>query len=90
MQFVSDNENLLSVCINTVIEKQIYTEYIIKASKEKHNGNTYFGPVLHLTYIEESPNALPIFFMIIGILALLGAGGGLGYLFHKRKRKLRD
>lgn len=93
IQFDIENENILSICINTIVEEPIHLGYMVIASKEKHDDNFFFGPLLHLTYIEQPMDEFPILLLIIviiGTAAGLGVGGGLGYFYYKKKRKRRN
>jgi hypothetical protein len=90
IQFVSESENILSICISTIVEDPIYLGYLTIASKEAHDNNILFGPLLHLTYIEVPLDELPILLLVIETVAVLGVVIGLGYFYYvKRKNRQR-
>ena len=97
IQFIDDNDYILSICINTILDDPDRHGYMTIASKELHNNNTFFGPLLHISYIhipdEEQPvNGIPILPIIIGISATIGivAVLGVGYFYIKKERQKRN
>lgn len=94
IQFVNGNHYILSVCINIIVGEPERFGYLAIPSKEGHDNITFFGPLLHITYIEEpmdDPPDPPILPIIIGIASAvgvaLGVGGGLGYFYYRKKRQ---
>ncbi len=94
IQFANGNHYILSICINIIVGEPEHFGYLTIPSKEGHDNNTFFGPLLHITYIEEpmdDPPDPPILPIIIGIASAvgvaLGVGGGLGYFYYRKKRQ---
>lgn len=89
IQFEDGGTCILSICIQQINEEPYKHGQVAIPSKEMHNNETFFGPLLHLTYIEQPVPEFPLTPLLIGITSASGAALLVigGYIYYKRKEK---
>jgi hypothetical protein len=87
IQSYGSSDSFLSICLNVVVNVPQDHGYMAIPSRERHDGNLLFGPLLNLTYKEQpTESALPLMQLILGTVGFIGMVGSSIYLYHTMRR----